>query len=81
TGTDINGKGPFGVQWTYLHDRYGIVSITAVAGDGLSATADVVRRLPDSVTSVATFRWSHAAFSAAAGWPSVVLANGGRLCH
>lgn len=80
-GTDINGKGPFGVQWTYLHDRYGIVSITAVAGDGLSATADVVRRLPDSVTSVATFRWSHAAFSAAAGWPSVVLANGGRLCH
>ena len=81
SGTDINGKGPFGVRWTYLHDRYGTVMITAIAGDGFSATADVVRRLPDSLTTVPSFRWSHAAFSAAAGWPSVVLANGGRLCH
>lgn len=80
-GKDINDKGPFGVQWTYRHDLFGTVKITAVAPDGLSATGDVVRRLPDSVTTVATWRWSHAAFSAAAGWPNVVLATGGRLCH
>ncbi|CAN5484248.1 hypothetical protein BH09PSE4_BH09PSE4_19260 [soil metagenome] len=81
TGQDVNTKGPYGVQWTYAYDKYGVVRITAVSGDGLSATADVERRLPDSVTSAATFRWAHGAFSAAAGWPSVVLISSGRLCH
>lgn len=78
---DANDKGPFGVRWTYLHDRFGILTIDSVAGDGLSATATVARRLPDSVTSVATWRWAHGAFSAAAGWPNVVIAWRGRLCH
>ena len=78
---DINDKGPFGVQWAYRHDRFGMLTITAVSGDGLSATATVTRRLPDSVTSVSTWRWAHGAFSAAAGWPSVVIAWGSRLCH
>ncbi len=83
-GQDINAKpssGSYGIQWEYRHDRFGIVRITAVAGDGLSATADVVRRLPDGATSVATFRWAHAAFSAAAGWPNIVKAFAGRLVH
>lgn len=78
---DANDKGPFGVQWTYRHDRFGMVKITAVAPGGMSATATVTRALPDSVTSVATFRWAHGAFSAAAGWPSVVRAWKSRLCH
>lgn len=78
-GVDVNAKGPFGVQWTYRHDRFGIAKITAVAADGLSATADVIRRLPDSVVTTASFRWAHGAFSPTAGWPNVVLANSGRL--
>ena len=78
---DVNDNGPFGVQWTYRHDRFGMVTITAVSPDGLSATATVTRTLPDGVMTVPTFRWAHGAFSAAAGWPSVVIAFAGRLAH
>lgn len=78
---DANDKGPFGVQWTYRHDRFGMVRIDSVAADGLSAQATVTRPLPDSLTSVPSFRWAHGAFSAAAGWPSVVIAWASRLCH
>ncbi|WEK43645.1 MAG: hypothetical protein P0Y64_02085 [Candidatus Sphingomonas colombiensis] len=78
---DANDKGPFGVQWTYRHDRFGIATITAVAPGGMSATATVTRAIPDSVMTVPTFRWAHGAFSAAAGWPSVAIAWKGRLCH
>jgi hypothetical protein len=79
--TDINDDGPYGVQWTYLHDKFGIARITAVAGDGLSATADVVRRLPDQVTSIATPLWAHSAVSLAEGWPSHVVHWQGRQIH
>lgn len=78
---DINDKGPFGVKWEYRHDRYGVVRISAVAPDGLSATAQVIRRLPDSLATVASWRWSHGAFSPAAGWPNIVVASGSRLIH
>ena len=81
TGKDINDKGPYGVQWAYRHDRFGIVTITAVGGGGYTATADVVRTLPDSVASVPTWRWSHGAFSISAGWPNLVRAWQGRLIH
>jgi len=80
TGKDVNGKGPYGVKWTYLHDRFGIVRITDVATDGLSATATVVRRLPDSLASAPSWRWAHAAFSNAEGWPNLVAIWNGRLC-
>lgn len=78
---DANDKGPFGVQWTYRHDRFGMATIASVAPGGMSATATVTRTLPDSIKDVPTFRWAHGAFSAAAGWPSVVIAWGSRLCH
>lgn len=78
---DINDKGPYGVRWLYLHDRFGQVKITAVAGDGLSCTADVQRRLPDQVVTVPTFRWSHGLFSDVEGWPSLVGAWQGRQLH
>lgn len=76
----LNDKGPYGVKWTYLHDKFGVVQITAVASTS-SATADVVRRLPDSLTTVASFRWAHQAFSEAEGWPSLVTIAFGRLMH
>lgn len=74
-------EGPFGVQWEYLHDRFGIVEITAVALDGLSCTGTVIRRLPSSVTSVATWRWAHSVWSDDAGWPSTVVHWAGRQVH
>lgn len=80
-GTDINGKGPYGVQWTYLYDSFGIVRIDedGVALDGLSATGVVVRRVPESLATVASWHWAHGAFSAAAGWPNLVFTAFGRL--
>lgn len=79
-GNDINTKGPYGVQWAYRHDRFGILKITAVA-DAQHATATVLRRLPDSLTSITSSRWAHGLFSNAAGWPSIVTRSFGRLCH
>ncbi|WP_374414288.1 hypothetical protein [Novosphingobium colocasiae] len=78
---DPNDKGPFGIKWRYLHDRFGQVQITAVAGDGLSCTATVKRRLPDQVMTVATWRWAHSLFSNAEGWPSIVTHWEGRQLH
>jgi len=77
---DVNDKGPFGIRWTYRHDQFGQLRIDAVTSP-TTATATVIRTLPDSVTSVGSWRWTHGAFSTAAGWPSVVIAWAGRLCH
>lgn len=77
SGTDINSKGPYGVQWEYLFDRFGILKITGYTSP-TQVTATVIRRLADSVTSVATWRWAHGAFSAAKGWPNLVTIWGGR---
>lgn len=74
-------NGPFGVKWKYLHDRFGIVRITAVALDGLSCTATVVRRLPNSLTSVGSYRWAHSVWSADAGYPQIVVHAFGRQIH
>jgi hypothetical protein len=76
----LNDKGPYGVKWTYLHDRFGIVEIATVASAS-SATATVIRRLPDSLTSVASYKWAHQAFSNAEGWPELVTIYKGRLIH
>jgi hypothetical protein len=81
TGNDINANPAGGVKWTYLHDRFGVGTITAVAGDGLSATVTVTRQLPDSVTSVATHRWSLPFFSLASSWPRHVILAFGRLIY
>lgn len=79
--TDVlNAKGPYGIKWKHLHGRFGIVRITAFAS-ATSVTATVLTRLPNSVVTVATHRWAHAAFSAANGWPSVVVNAFGRQIH
>ncbi len=69
----------YGCKWKYLYDRFGIGTITAVAGNGLSATMTVTRRIASSVVAGGSFKWAHAAFSQAAGWPSNVLLAFGRL--
>lgn len=75
-----NDKGPYGVKWIYRHDRFGIARITDVAS-ATSATAEVLRRLPDSLTTVASEKWAHQAWSNAEGWPSLVALFKGRLIH
>ena len=77
-GQDINAKDAGGCRWKYRHDLFGIVRIAAVSS-GTSATATVIRQLPDSVTGTPSHRWAHALFSAAAGWPNLVLIAFGRL--
>lgn len=75
-----NDKGPFGIQWLYLHDRFGIVRITGFTS-GTEVAATVVRRLPEQVITVPTWRWAHSAFSATRGWPSLVTHCFGRQIH
>lgn len=70
-GQDVNGKGPYGVQWQYLYGRYGLLQITAFIS-ATQVTATVINRLADSLTGTASWRWSHGAFSDAAGWPDSV---------
>ena len=77
-GNDINAVGPFGVRWKYLHDRFGILKITGFTSS-TQVVATVERRLPDSVTSVPTYRWAQGLFSAVNGWPEHVCLWGGRL--
>lgn len=77
---DINGKGPFGVPLLYQHDRIGIGQITAVDPLGMWATVTVTRPFPTSLQTVPSFRWSHQAISAAAGYPKDVVLAFGRLC-
>jgi hypothetical protein len=77
-GTDINGKGPYGVQWTYVHDRYGIVKITGFTNPSL-VTGTVVRRLPWLGGGINTWRWSFGAFSTKRGWPNYVTIWNERL--
>lgn len=77
---DVGTKGPYGVKWKYLSDKFGIAQITAVAGDGLSATAIVLRQMPEG-TAAPTYRWSHSLFSPVEGWPAIVLLWQGRMVH
>lgn len=60
------------VRWQYLDDGIGLVRITAVAGGGATATATVLRRLPEQVVTQATYRWEEGAWSAKWGYPSVL---------
>lgn len=76
----VNAKGPYGVQWEFRHDLYGIVEIGGFTST-TQVTGTVKRRVPDSVSSVGTHRWSLAAFSATRGWPQVVRKAFGRMIH
>lgn len=79
TGKDINDKGPYGVKWAYLHDRFGIIRLTEIVSP-TQAKGIVIRRVPGSLATVASWRWAHGAFSAAEGWPDLVFIRDERLC-
>ncbi|GAA0749537.1 hypothetical protein GCM10009075_37820 [Sphingomonas trueperi] len=78
SGTDINSNAAGGVQWRYKHDRFGMLRITAVAGDGASATATVLRRLPTDF-AIPTWRWAFGKYSNRRGWPEAVTIWNERL--
>ena len=57
-------------------DVYGTAEVTAVAGDGLSVTANVVTTLPDITASVS---WQESAFSDHQGYPRTISLFDNRL--
>ncbi|MGL5446413.1 MAG: hypothetical protein ACRDBL_03790 [Rhabdaerophilum sp.] len=59
------------VTWRFISNSGGYVRIDAVAS-ATSATATVLQRLPDQVTTKPTYRWFEAAWSDVRGWPTVV---------
>ncbi|HEO8935038.1 TPA: hypothetical protein QIF01_003852 [Serratia marcescens] len=70
-----------GVKWQYLNSGFGIVRISSVSSDGLTATAEVISNqdgaieLPSSLLEAgnASFKWAHAAWDADAGYPGTVV--------
>lgn len=76
----VNLKGPYGVQWTYRHDRFAVIEIAGFTS-ATAVTGTVKRRVPDMLTTVASHRWAHGAFSATRGWPGIVLHAFGRQIH
>ncbi len=50
SGTDINSNAAGGIQWLYLHDRYGLLRITAYTS-ATEVDCEVVRRLPFTLSS------------------------------
>ena len=66
------------IRWEYLSDYNGIVRITAVA-NATTATAQVIKTLPISVVTAATYRWSEGAWSARHGYPAAVELHDQRM--
>lgn len=59
----------YGVKWEYLHSGYGVGRIETVAGDGLTATAEVLRAFPTELVSTPSYRWAIGGFGGEAGYP------------
>jgi hypothetical protein len=67
-------SGAGNVTWRFLSESGGYVKITAVQSP-ISASATVVKRLPDAVVTQPTYRWYEAAWSDVRGWPKSVSLN------
>lgn len=67
--TTVGGDAGGSCKWLYLYDRFGVVKITGYTSPTV-VTADVTRRLCETLTTVPSWRWSYGAFSDAEGWPS-----------
>lgn len=80
--TDINSN-TYGVPWTYICGQFGNATITAIGPQtgGLSTTATATIALPmvPNLATKASWRWAFGRFSAANGWPKIVLIWNERL--
>ncbi|MCC3733709.1 hypothetical protein LLS47_12300 [Rouxiella badensis] len=61
------------VEWLYIHSGNGIAKITGVGGDGLTATATVINRLPKDLQSTPSHKWAKFAWNNVDGYPSTVV--------
>lgn len=78
-GSDVDDKNAGGIQWEYLHDRFGVGTIEEVTSPTV-AKIRVTRRLPEQLADAAgCYRWAHGCFSDAEGWPDIVRIWQGRL--
>lgn len=70
-----DGDDDTGVQWEYLHSGNGLCRITAVAANGLTATATVLSRIPSNVvgSSKASYKWARYAWNSVNGYPGTVV--------
>ncbi len=75
-GTSKDGSA--GIEWEYLHSGYGIVKITAFT-DTTHVTAQVIKRLPENTTTLATTNWAKALWSKTEGYPSAAAYHKQRL--
>lgn len=66
------------IHWRYLGDGRGIVRITGV-NSPTSATATVIKRLPESIDRDPTYRWSEGAWSLRFGYPTCLEIHDQRL--
>lgn len=57
-----------GVKWKYLHSGVGVVKITGYT-NSTTVTGTVVKRLPETVVTGNTYRWSLAAWDSVRGYP------------
>lgn len=71
--TDNNTK------WKFISDSEGTVRITAVAS-ATSATAEVLKSVPEACVASPTYRWSEGAWSDVYGYPSEIELFEQRLC-
>lgn len=70
-----SGDDDTGIQWEYLHSGFGIVRITAVSADALTATATVVSRIPSNAvgSAHASYKWARYAWNSLNGYPGTVV--------
>lgn len=70
-----SGDDDTGIQWEYLHSGFGICRITAVAGNGLSATATVISRIPSNAVggANASYKYGRYAWNSVNGYPGTVV--------
>lgn len=70
-----------GIKWDYLHSGWGIVKIITVAGDGLTTTAEVIKRLPKACADLATPLFSEAVWTSGKGWPELITTDDQRMIY
>lgn len=67
--------GDTGVLWEYLHSGFGVARITSVSPNGLTATANVISRIPSNVVGSGkpSYKWARFAWNSVNGYPGTVV--------
>lgn len=70
-----SGDDDTGIQWEYLHSGFGVARITAVSANALTATAEVISRIPSNAVGAgkASYKWARYAWNNVNGYPGTVV--------